>query len=57
MDECLDSFPGMTLADKIGVTESNENILNIVPNSWSKQVCVQGFDCKYISFKKAINMF
>ena len=26
-------------------------------NSWSKQACVQGFDYKYISFKKYVNMF
>ena len=28
-----------------------------MPNSWSKQAYVQGFDCESISFKKAINMF
>ena len=28
-----------------------------MPNRWSKQVYVQGFDCEYISFKKAVNMF
>ena len=26
-------------------------------NSWSKQACVQGFDYKYIPFKKYVNMF
>ena len=28
-----------------------------MPNKWSKQAYVQGFDCEYISFKKAVNMF
>ena len=28
-----------------------------MPNSWSKQAYVQGFDYKYISFKKYVNMF
>ena len=28
-----------------------------MPNSWSKQACVQGFYCKPISFKKNVNMF
>ena len=26
-------------------------------NSWSKQAYVQGSHCKYISFKKDVNMF
>ena len=28
-----------------------------MPNSWSKNVYVQGFDCEYITFKKAVNIF
>ena len=28
-----------------------------MPNSWRKQVYVQVSDCKYITFKKAFNMF
>ena len=28
-----------------------------MPNSWSKQVYVQGFDWESITFKKAVNMF
>ena len=28
-----------------------------MPNSWSKWVYVQGFGCKYILFKKHVNMF
>ena len=30
---------------------------NSTPNSWSKQAYVQGFDCEYITFKKAVIMF
>ena len=35
----------------------NEILLNSMPNSWSKQAYVQGFDCKYITFKNIVNMF
>ena len=28
-----------------------------MPNIWSKQAYVQGFDCKYILFKNSVNMF
>ena len=45
------------MADKIGVTELNEIILNSMPNSRSKQAYVQGFDCESISLKKSVNMF
>ena len=45
------------MADKIGVTELNEILLNSMPNSWYKQAYVQGFDCEYILYKKAVNMF
>ena len=45
------------MADKMGVTELNENLLNSMPNSWSKQAYVQGFYCGNISFKRAVNMF
>ena len=45
------------MADKMGITELNEILLNSMPNRWSKQAYVQGFDCETISFKKAVNMF
>ena len=48
MNEYLDYFPGATLSDKIEVTELNEILLKIMPNSWSKQAYFQGFDCEYI---------
>ena len=57
INEYLDSFPGATLADKIGVTELNEILLNSMYTSQSKQSYVQGFDCGSILFKKAVNMF
>ena len=57
MNEYFSSFPGATLDDKIDVTELNDIILNSIPNSWFKQDHAQGFYCKSISFKKAVNMF
>ena len=45
------------MADKSGMAEINEILLNIMPNSWSKQVYVQGFDWDSIVFLKAVNMF
>ena len=50
LNKSLSSFLGATMDGKIGVTELNENILNSMPNSWSKQVYVQGFDCESILF-------
>ena len=52
LNEYLASFPGSTIADKMGVTELNEILLNSMPNSWSNQAYVQGFDRETISFKK-----
>ena len=52
LNEYLASFTGVTISDKIGVTELNEIILNSMSNSWSKQAYFQGFDCESISFKK-----
>ena len=51
------SFLGVTMADKIGVTELNEILWNCMPSIFYKKLCVQGCDCKSISFKKAVNMF
>ena len=51
------SFLGVTLNDKISVTELNKILLNSMPNSWYRQNYVQGFDCEYINFKKAAYMF
>ena len=50
LNEYLASFPGATLTDNIGVTKLNEILLNSMPNSWSKQAYVQGFDCESITF-------
>ena len=38
------------MADKIGLTKLNGNILNSMPSSWSKQAYVQGLDIKSILF-------
>ena len=57
LNEHLASFPGSNLNDKIGVTKLNETLLKIMPNSWYKQAYVQGFDCEYITLKKAVNIF
>ena len=51
------AFPVETMTDKIGVNELNEILLNSMPNRWSKQSYVQGFDWESISFKNSINMF
>ena len=51
LNEYLASFPGVTIADKLGITELNEILLHSMPNSWSKQAHVQVFDYDYISFK------
>ena len=51
------SFLGVTLTDKIGVTELNKILLNSMPNIWSKQAYVKVFDCESITFKKSVNVF
>ena len=50
MKEYLASFLGVTLDDKIGVTELNEILINSMSTNWYKQSYVQGFDCGSISF-------
>ena len=45
------------MSGKIGVIDLDGIFLNSMPNIWSKQSYVQGFDCEYITFKKAVNMF
>ena len=37
--------------------ELNEILLNSMTNIWSNQAYVHVFDCDYITFKKAGNMF
>ena len=55
LSEYLRSFPGSTATHKIGMTELNEILLNSMPNSWSKQAYVQGFDWKSFTFKNILN--
>ena len=57
MNKYFSVFPGGKSSDKCFDTELNENLLNRMTNSWSNQKYVQGFDCKTISFKAALNMF
>ena len=57
LNKYLDLLPGGKHTDKIGMTEINKILLNSMPNIWSKQAYVQGFDCKYITFKNDVNMF
>ena len=57
LNEYLSSFPGATMADKMGVTELNETLLNSIPNICSKKVYVQGFYCETIPLKKYVNVF
>ena len=57
LNEIFACFPQATISNKIGATELNEFFLNSMPNSWSYQAFVQGFDCESILFKKYVNMF
>ena len=50
-------YQGKHWQKKNRVTELNEIFINSMPNSWSNQVYVQGFYCRYITLKKAVNMF
>ena len=42
---------------KLVIYKLNEIILNSMPNGWSKQAFVQGFDLETITFLKSVNMF
>ena len=57
LNEYLDVLPGEKISDKICVTELYEILLNSMPNIWSKQAYVQGFDYEYITFKSSVSMF
>ena len=57
INEYLASFIGTTLTDMMNVTKLNKILLNSMPNIWSKQAYVQGFDYESITFKKDANMF
>ena len=52
LNKYFEYFPGSTMAEKMGATALHEILLNSIPNSWSKQAYVQGFECETISFKK-----
>ena len=57
LNEYLVFLPGAKLTDKIGMMELNGILLNSMPSIWIKKAYVQGFDCKYITCKYAVNMF
>ena len=57
LNKYLAVLPGAKASDKICETELYKNVLNSIPNSWSKQEYVMGFDCESITFKTAVNMF
>ena len=50
-------FHGEKAGNKMCVKKLNGFSLNSMPNSWSNQAHVQGFDCESINFKAYINMF
>ena len=49
LNEYLAALPEANESDKIGETEYNKIILDSIPNGWSKQAYVQGFDYEYIT--------
>ena len=57
LNEYSESFPGATLNDKIGLTKLNHILLNSMSNICYIQPYLQGFDCEYITFNNAVNMF
>ena len=57
LNDYLPSFPGSTPTHKIAMSELNEILLNSMPNSWSKQAYVQGFNWKYTTLKQSVNLF
>ena len=50
INEYLDVFLGAKASEKVGDTELNEILLNIIPNFWISQAYVQGFYCGYVTF-------
>ena len=50
-NEYFSAFPGAKALDRIGETEINEIILNIIPNGWSKQAYFLCFDCETITLE------
>ena len=51
LNKYLSVLPGAKEGDTFCETEINENLLNIMTNSWISQAYVQEFDCETISFK------
>ena len=57
LNKYLAPLSGEKLRHKIGVTKLNGKFLNSMPNSWSKQAYLRGYDCESITVKKDVNMF
>ena len=56
INEYLNALPEAKASDNIGEMELHENILNSMPNGWSKSAYVQGFIVKLLLLKYD-NMF
>ena len=56
LNDYLAAFQGAKASDNIGENNSNEIFLNSMPNRWSKQAYVQGFDCETIT-EKSVDIF
>ena len=50
-------FSRAKVSDKSYKMEVCETLLKQIPNSWSNQAYVQGFDCEYITLKTDVNVF
>ena len=49
INKYLSVFPGSKESNKIWETELNEILLHRMPNRWSRQTYVKGFDCVNIT--------
>ena len=56
LNDYFDSFTEGKPTDQIGRMELNKVLWNNMPNSWINQAFVKVFYCKYITFKKAVNI-
>ena len=52
INDYLSIFFGSKTSDKNCEMELDQFLLDIMPNGWSRQADVQGFDCETITLKK-----
>ena len=57
LNKYLYVFPGENISEKRCVIEIHGILLNSMPNIWSKQAYVQGFDSESITLKEAVKFF